>query len=67
MGDERESQEQIDEGRRDALVKLGKFAIYTAPVVSALLVSNKATAQSCTIVHIEVPPFEICIGGDPPS
>ena len=56
-----EASEQIDEGRRDALVKLGKFAIYTAPVVSALLVSEKATAQSCQIIHIDVPPFEICV------
>ena len=61
------SSEQIDEARRDALIKLGKFAIFTAPVVSALLVSEKASAQSCNIVHIEVPPgsgniVEVCVG-----
>jgi hypothetical protein len=36
---------EADEGRREALKKLGKYA-YTAPVVLSLLKSNKASALS---------------------
>ena len=36
---------EADEGRREALKKLGKYA-YTAPVVLSLLKSNKASAAS---------------------
>jgi hypothetical protein len=34
-----------DEGRREALKKLGKYA-YTAPVVMSMLTSTKASAAS---------------------
>jgi len=34
-----------DEGRREALKKLGKYA-YTAPVVMSVLASTKASAAS---------------------
>ncbi|RUM94561.1 MAG: hypothetical protein DSZ28_02565 [Thiothrix sp.] len=39
---------EADEGRREALKKLGKYA-YTAPVVLSLLKSNKASAQSLLV------------------
>jgi hypothetical protein len=35
-----------DEGRREALRKLGKFGAYTAPAMLAMLVAEKAVAQS---------------------
>jgi hypothetical protein len=37
-----------DEDRRDALKKLGKYAVYTAPAMLALLLPKKCVAQvSC--------------------
>jgi hypothetical protein len=38
--------ERIDEGRREALAKLGKFAAYTAPAMMTLMVSERAMARS---------------------
>ena len=38
--------EQIDDGRREALAKLGKFAAYTAPAMMTLMVSERAMARS---------------------
>ena len=35
-----------DEGRREALRKLGKFGAYTAPAMLAMLIAEKAVAQS---------------------
>lgn len=59
-----EGKEIVDQGRRDAIGKLGAFAAFTVPTVSTLLVSKKATAQSLVIdveagpidVHVEIPP-----------
>ena len=34
-----------DEGRREALRKLGKFGAYTAPAMVAMLIADKAVAQ----------------------
>lgn len=35
-----------DQGRREALRKLGKFGAYTAPAMLAMLIAEKAVAQS---------------------
>lgn len=36
----------LDEGRRAALLKMGGFAAYTAPVMTTLLVANRAEAAA---------------------
>ena len=36
------SKETIDEDRRDALARLGRYSAYTAPVLLGLLVGTKA-------------------------
>jgi hypothetical protein len=57
-----------DEGRREALRKLGKFGAYTAPAMLALLLSEKAVAQSdggggaCS-ANTDCPPGFICQNG----
>ena len=33
--------------RRQALIKLGQLAVYASPVTASLLMSTRATAQSC--------------------
>ena len=33
--------------RRQALIKLGQLALYASPVTTSLLMSTRATAQSC--------------------
>jgi hypothetical protein len=38
--------EQIDDGRRQAIAKLGRFAAYTAPAMMTLVVSDRAMARS---------------------
>ncbi len=38
--------EKTDEGRREALKKLGIYGAYTAPALVVLLKSGKAVAQS---------------------
>jgi hypothetical protein len=46
-----ESAVQVDEQRRDALRRIGKFAAYTAPTLIAMLASEKAlavTGGGCT-------------------
>jgi len=40
--------EKTDEGRREALKKLGTYGAYTAPALIVLLRSGKAVAQSGT-------------------
>ena len=37
-----------DEGRREALRKIGKFGAYTAPAMLTMLIAEKAIAQSET-------------------
>jgi hypothetical protein len=36
----------VDEDRREALKKLGKYAAYTAPVMLALMLPKKCLAES---------------------
>ncbi|HEX6142328.1 MAG TPA: hypothetical protein VFZ01_06400 [Geminicoccaceae bacterium] len=36
----------VDEARRSALLKMGRFAAYTAPVMTTLLVANRAAAAA---------------------
>jgi hypothetical protein len=36
----------IDKGRREALLQIGRFAAYTAPTVTGLLIAEKAMAKS---------------------
>jgi len=38
--------EDVDEGRRDALLKIACFAAYTAPALLGMLSSNTAQATS---------------------
>jgi hypothetical protein len=40
-----EGNDPADEERREALKKLGKYAVYTAPAMLALLLPNKCRAQ----------------------
>jgi hypothetical protein len=42
--------ESVDLGRREALAKLGAYAAFTVPAVTALLVSEKASALSIDVV-----------------
>ncbi|MGD1037628.1 MAG: hypothetical protein ABR878_10610 [Roseiarcus sp.] len=48
-----ESTEQVEAtsstDRREALKKLGRYALYTAPALLAMLDSNKAKAFICSI------------------
>jgi hypothetical protein len=37
--------EQIDDGRRQAIAKLGRFAAYTAPAMMTLMCSDRAMAR----------------------
>ncbi len=37
---------ELDEARREALAKMGRFAGYTAPVMLGLLGATKARAQN---------------------
>jgi hypothetical protein len=41
-----EDRPQLDEARREALAKMGRFAGYTAPVMLGLLGATKARAQN---------------------
>jgi len=41
-----ENRPELDEARREALAKMGRFAGYTAPVMLALLGATKARAQN---------------------
>lgn len=41
---EGEDRPDLDSDRRDALKKMGLYAAYTAPVMTALLASKKVTA-----------------------
>ncbi len=43
---ERQEEALIDEERREALKKLGKYAAYTAPIMLALLLPKKCLADS---------------------
>ncbi len=41
---------QVESGeldRRQALITLGQLAVYVSPVTASLLMSTRATAQSC--------------------
>jgi hypothetical protein len=40
------SANDVDQDRRDALIKIGRFGVYTAPALLALLSSEKALAQT---------------------
>jgi hypothetical protein len=41
-----EERPELDEARREALAKMGRFAGYTAPVMLGLLGATKARAQT---------------------
>jgi hypothetical protein len=47
--------ETVDLSRRETLAKLGAYAAFTVPAVSALLVSQKASALS----------IDVCLNGHP--
>ena len=71
-----QAQPSVDQSRREAIAKLGAFAAFTSPVVTTLLLSNKATAQSHTVTFgggpvpgtVTVNPddgsVEGCVGGN---
>jgi hypothetical protein len=40
-----EERPELDQARREALARMGRFAGYTAPVMLGLLGASKATAQ----------------------
>ena len=44
FSDTSESSSDVEVARRDALRRLGRFAAYTAPVIIAMLTSDKAAA-----------------------
>jgi hypothetical protein len=44
--EEPEAHEEMDEGRREVMKKLGVYGAYTAPALVALLKSGKAAASS---------------------
>lgn len=39
-----DSENNVDEARRSALLRMGRFAAYTAPVMTTLLVAGRAEA-----------------------
>jgi hypothetical protein len=41
--------DETDPGRREALLKIGKYGAYVAPAVLALVVGKKAEALSCSV------------------
>jgi hypothetical protein len=46
-----------NEKRRELLIQLGKIAIYTPPAMLTLMVSKKASAQSCgPLDECDIPP-----------
>jgi len=47
---ESEERQGLDSDRRDALKKMGLYAAYTAPVMTTLLTSKKATAGSAPMM-----------------
>jgi hypothetical protein len=44
------TKDSVNIGRRNAIAKLGAYAAFTVPAVTALLVSQKASALSIVIV-----------------
>ena len=44
--EEKDAGEEMDEGRREVMKKLGAYGAYTAPALIALLKSGKAAASS---------------------
>jgi hypothetical protein len=50
-----EDRPELDEARREALAKMGRFAGYTAPVMLALLGATKARASTNGSVDHKVP------------
>lgn len=49
--DQETSNDNVDEERREVVVRLGKLAAYTPPAMMALMVSRKATAQSVGVAN----------------
>ena len=43
-------EKSVDLGRREALAKLGAYTAFTVPAVTALLVSQKASALSLNVI-----------------
>ena len=41
------SEDTLESGRREALLKIGKYGAYVAPAVLALVLGNSAEACSC--------------------
>lgn len=46
MLEERDARHEVDEGRREALLKASRLSAYVAPAMLALLLSKKALAVS---------------------
>jgi hypothetical protein len=54
----KEERPELEQARREALAKMGRFAAYTAPVMLGLLGATKARAQNggTAVPGVPVPP-----------